>query len=268
MTVLILCGGRGIRLFNESSYIPKGMVRLGHRPILWHIMKRFALAGHTDFILALGGKSEMIREYFFNYDRYVNDVAIALGLEKETLLSRHQEERWNITFVDTGENANSGSRIHRCKKYIDDDDFFITYSDTLGDIDLSGLISFHRSAKKILTVTGVIPPYREGEFIVEDNLVVGPYDARKDSARARQRYVNGGYMVANKRLFSRLNAFNECRLESEVFAQLIKEKQLAIYSHHGFWRWLDTDRDYLYLQSLVDKNRLYWLQKGGEFDSL
>lgn len=150
MKVLILCGGRGIRLFGESTYILKGMVRLGHRPILWHIMKRFALAGHTDFVLALGLKGEMIREYFLNYDRYVNDVTIMLGSGKETSLSRHQEERWNITFVDTGENANSGARIHRCKQYIEGDDFFITYSDTLGDIHIPDLVKFHKNTGKML----------------------------------------------------------------------------------------------------------------------
>lgn len=266
MKVLILCGGRGIRLFGESTYILKGMVRLGHRPILWHIMKRFALAGHTDFVLALGSKGEMIREYFLNYDRYVNDVTITLGSGKETPLSRHQEERWNITFVDTGENANSGARIHRCKQYIEGDDFFITYSDTLGDIHIPDLVKFHKNTGKILTLTGVVPPYREGEFLVEDTLIVGAYDARKDRDRRRQRYINGGYMVSKRKLFSYLTSFNECRLESEVFGQLIKEKQLAIYPHDGFWRWLDTDRDCLYLQGLVDKNKMYWLQeeRGGE----
>ena len=261
MKVLILCGGRGIRFYDESSYMPKGMVRLGYRPVLWHIMKRFALAGHTDFILALGSKGELIRDYFLHYDRYVTDTQIALGAEKIELLSKHQEEKWRITFVDTGENANSGARIHRCKEYIEEGNFFLTYSDTLADVSLVDLFSFHKKSKKLLTLTGVIPPYREGEFIVEDNLAVGPYDARKDAKQKLQRFVNGGYMVADTKLFSYLTSFSECRLESEVFTRLMNEKQLALFGHHGFWRWLDTDRDYLYLQELVDKNKMYWLQK-------
>lgn len=264
MKVVILCGGRGIRLFDESTYIPKGMVRLGHRPVLWHIMKRFALAGHTDFILALGSKGELIRDYFLHYDRYVTDMQIAFGSGKIELLSKHQEEKWRITFVDTGENANSGARIHRCKDYIEGESFFLTYSDTLADVAPADLFSFHKKSKKILTLTGVIPPYREGELIVEDNLVVGSYDARKDVKQKFQRFVNGGYMVADTKFISYLTSFNECRLESEVFTRLMAEKQLALYPHHGFWRWLDTDRDYLYLQDLVDKNKMYWLyEKGG-----
>lgn len=261
MKVVILCGGRGIRLFDESVYIPKGMVRLGYRPILWHIMKRFALAGHTDFILALGTKGELIRDYFLHYDRYVADTQITLGSEKIEILSKHQEEKWRITFVDTGENSNSGSRIHRCKEYIQDEDFVITYADTLADVNIPRLVQFHKKLNKTLTLTGVIPPYREGEYIVEKNLILGPYDAKKDVAAKRQRYVNGGYMIANTKLMSYLTSFSECRLESEVFTNLIKENQLALFPHRKFWRWLDTDRDYLYLQELVDKNAMYWLQE-------
>lgn len=262
MKVLILCGGRGIRLYNESVYIPKGMVRLGHRPILWHIMKRFALAGHTDFVLALGSKGELIRDYFLHYDRYVTDTQITLGSGKVELLSKHQEEKWQITFVDTGENANSGARIHRCKEYLDGQGFFITYSDTLADINIAELVSFHKKTKKLLTLTGVVPPYRDGEYLVENNLVLSTYDARKDMRNKLQRFVNGGYMVAQRKLISYLTPFDECRLESEVFTRLMHEKQLALFPHHGFWRWLDTDRDYMYLQDLVDKNKMFWLAEG------
>ncbi len=263
MNVLILCGGRGIRLLNESTYIPKGMVRLGHRPMLWHIMKRFSLAGHNRFILALGSGGEAIRDYFMNYDTLTNDVRMTTGTGKVEMMTKNQEERWNIAFVDTGETVNSGARIHRVKQYIEGDDFFITYADTLGDVDLSSLAAFHRSSKKTLTLTGVVPPYREGELLVSDHLAVGPYEAKKDTNKKTQRLVNGGYMLANKRLFAYLNAFSECRLESEAFAKLIEKKELAVFPHHGFWRWLDTDRDYLYLRDLVDKNNMYWLQEGG-----
>src|SRR3989344_1929550 len=261
MNVLILCGGRGIRLLNESTYIPKGMVRLGHRPILWHIMKRFALAGHTDFILALGSGGERIRDYFLNYDHYASDIRMTTGAGNVEMLTKNQEEKWRITLVDTGEDANSGARIHRCKEYVKGDDFFVTYADTLGDVDIVKLVKFHKSQKKTLTMTGVVPQYREGEFLVTDNLAVGAYDAKKDTEKRKQRLVNGGYMVANARLFSLLTAFSECRLESEVFSKLIEDRQLAVYPHHGFWRWLDTDRDYRYLQNLVDTNKMYWLQE-------
>lgn len=264
MKVIILCGGRGIRLYDESTYISKGMVRLGHRPVLWHIMKRFALAGHNDFILALGSGGESIRDYFLNYDHYANDLRMTTGTEKRVeMLTKNQEAKWNITFVDTGEEANSGARIHRCKEYVRSDDFFVTYSDTIGNIDIGKLVTFHTSKKKILTITGVVPQYREGEFVVVDDLAVGPYDAKKDTEKRIQRLVNGGYMVTSSKIFSYLNSFSECRLESEVFTKLIDMKQLAVYPHHGFWRWLDTDRDYLLLRDLVDKNTMYWLQEEG-----
>lgn len=263
MNVVILCGGRGIRLFNESTYIPKGMVRLGHRPILWHIMKRFALAGHTDFILALGMGGEMIRDYFLHYDQLVSDMRMTIGTGELETLTKTQEEKWRITFVDTGEAAHSGARIDRCKQYIRGDTFFITYADTLGDVDMPKLVTFHKQHKKTLTLTGVVPLYREGELLVSDNLAVGPYEAKKDTEKRRQRLVNGGYMVTGPKIFSYLNSFSECRLESEVFTKLIDSKQLAVYPHHGFWRWLDTDRDYLYLQHLVESNQMYWLQEGG-----
>jgi len=264
MNVVILCGGRGIRLFDESVFIPKGMVRLGYRPILWHIMKRYALAGHTDFILALGTKGNLIRDYFLHYDRYVTDARVTLGTGGVELLSKHQEEKWRITFVDTGESANSGARIHRVKEYISGNDFFVTYSDTLADVNIKSLVAFHKKKKKILTLTGVIPLYREGEVVFQDGIVTGTYSARQDKKAKRQRYVNGGYMVANQKLLSRLTSFSECRLESDVFSQLIKEKQLALFPHHGFWRWLDTDRDYFVLQDLVSKNKMHWLQEAGE----
>lgn len=261
MKTIILCGGKGTRLGNESNYIPKAIVKLGHRPIVWHVMKRYGLAGYDDFILALGSKGELIRDYFTRYDWYTNDIRVNLNTGKVEELSKHQETDWKITLVDTGDLALSGARIHRCKQYIDDKEFMVTYTDCLSDLDIIKLVNFHRKSKKIATVTGVIPPYREGEFLVKKNLAVGFYDAKKAERTSSQRYINGGYMVFRRDIFSYLSSFNECKLETEVFSQLIKDKQLAIYPHHGFWRWLDTDRDYDYLNNLANKNKMYWLQE-------
>lgn len=259
MSVLILCGGNGIRLQGEASYIPKAMVRVGQRPVIWHIMKRYSLFGYTKFILALGTKGEMIREYFLNYESYTNDTHVNLGKNEVHHLTRNQESDWDITMVDTGEQANSGARIARCASYVDTDDFMLTYSDNVANINFHKLLAFHRESKKIVTITGAIPPYREQEFQVKDGVAVGYFDALK--AKSQERYINGGFMVASKKLFSRLTTFNECRLESDVFAGLIAERQLAVYSHHGFWRWLDTDRDHHHLNTLVDTNNAYWLQE-------
>lgn len=259
MKTIILCGGRGVRLGSEVNYMPKAMVRLGHRPIVWHVMKRYSLFGYNEFILALGTKGEMIREYFTRYGYYANDVRANLGSGKIEELTRHQEDNWQVTLVDTGSIALSGARIDRCKQYVDGKDFMVTYADCLADIDIKKLIDFHKKSQKIATVTGVVPPYREGEFLVEKNLAVSFYNAEKSVSDSRQRYINGGYMIFNKKIFSYLNSFNECKLETEVFSALINDNQLAVYPHRGFWRWLDTDRDYIYLNELIDKNKMYWL---------
>ncbi len=262
MKVVILCGGRGIRLNQEASFIPKAMIRIGHQPMIWHIMKRYALYGHTEFVLALGTKGEMLRDYFTRYDTYTNDMKVQLGSGKLTELGQHQEGDWGVSLIDTGEQAFSGARIARCKNYLTDDIFLLTYSDCVANIDIDKLIAFHKKSGKIVTVTGVMPPFREGDFIVQRGLATGLYDPRH-TRDTHQHLINGGFMVFSKKSFSYLSSFNECKLETDIFLKLIADKQLAIYQHSGFWKWLDTDRDYRYLQDLVDKNNVYWLQEGG-----
>lgn len=261
MKTIILCGGKGTRLGGRADYVPKAMTKIGHRPIVWHIMKRYSLAGYGDFILALGEKGELLRDFFIHYDYFTSDVRVDLSKGKIDKLSDHQEKSWEITLVDTGDQAQSGARIARCKKYLDDKLFMVSYSDCLANINIKELIKFHRKTKKVATITGVIPPYREGEFSVENNLVLGMYDAKQERKRSRQRYINGGFFVFEQAIFNYLSSFSECRLESEVFVQLIKEQQLAVFPHYGFWQWLDTDRDHAYLNQLVDRNNMYWLEE-------
>lgn len=258
MKVLILCGGKGTRIGNEANYIPKAMVKVGHQPIVWHVMKRYSLAGYNDFILALGLKGEMIRDYFTKYSSYTTDISVSLKDGKVEEFTQHQENDWKVTLVDTGDLALSGARIQRCKKYLDGEDFLVTYSDTISDLDIEKLISFHKKSKKIATITGVIPPFREFEFSVDKDMTANFYDARKVKLGS-ERYINGGFMVFKKEIFSYLSSFNECQLETEVFKHLIEDRQLNIFPHNGFWRWLDTDRDYEYLNKLADKNKMSWL---------
>lgn len=263
MKVIILCGGRGIRLAGDSTYIPKAMVKIGHRPIVWHVMKRFASYGLNDFVLALGYKGELIRDYFMKYDYYVNDISVSLNNESPVQrLTSHQETDWKVALVDTGDNSLTGARIARCKNYIDDKeaDFMVSYADCLSDVDIKKVIRFHNKLGKVATITGVRPPYREGELEVKKNIATSLYFSRKSKIKNEDRYVNGGYMVFDKKIFSYLTPFNECKLESEVFGKLIDNKQLVVFPHLGFWRWLDTDRDFDYLNGLVEKNQLYWLQ--------
>lgn len=262
MKTIILCGGQGVRFYNESSYIPKALVKIGYRPVIWHIMKRYAFSGFHDFILALGLNGEMIRDYFTRYEYYTNDIRITLGKKRQTqLLTNHQEAGWEITLIDTGDSAQTGARIQRCRQYIKDDHFMVTYSDCLTDLDIKKLIDFHKKNKKIATITGIASPYREGEFLVRDKYAIDLYNTGLTKRHKDKTYINGGYMVFSKDIFSYLKSFNECKLETEVFTKLVADKQLAIYLHQGFWRWLDTDRDFSYLNNLSYNNKMHWLYR-------
>src|SRR5581483_12276691 len=164
MKVVILCGGEGIRLRNQLHFGPKALVTIDDKPMIWHIMKRYSLFGYTEFVLALGKYGEMIRDYFFNYNLYTNDVEFTIGKSNEiTYHSVNQEKNWKITFVNTGEEAHTGARLSRCKNYVEDE-FMLTYSDCLSNVDLSKLYKQHKASKKTVTVTGVMPPFRYGEF--------------------------------------------------------------------------------------------------------
>ncbi|KKQ16906.1 MAG: Glucose-1-phosphate cytidylyltransferase [Berkelbacteria bacterium GW2011_GWA1_36_9] len=261
MKVIILCGGKGTRLGMEANYMPKAMVKVGHHPIIWHVMKRYSLAGYNDFILALGKGGDSIRDYFLKYSLHTNDINLSLKDSRIKELTQHQETDWNVTLVDTGDFAFSGARIDRCKKYINDEDFMVTYSDSIANVDIKKLIEFHKKSKKIATITGVVPQFREFEFSVKKDLSVEIYETKKNTSDSSGRYTNGGFMVFKKEIFSYLSSFNECKLETEVFKHLIEDEQIAISPHSGFWRWLDTDRDYDYLNYLADKNDMPWLQE-------
>lgn len=259
MKVIILCGGKGIRLYNSEHIVPKGMVKIGHRPMLWHVMKIFSQYGFTEFVLALGQNGHMIRDYFLNYDRNINDLTITLGDPRLNFNSRHQEEKWKITFVETGEESGTGARLYRCLKYLDKNDFMVSYSDCLADINIENLASFHKQHGKIATVSGVMPPFRYGEFITKAGK---PVDfAEVSRLKSPGGWVNGGFMVFQPKIFDYLTPYNECVLENEVFKHLVKEDDIRIFEHEGFWQCLDNDREYQFLKGLVEKNIEPWLLK-------
>lgn len=260
MKVIILCGGEGVRLKNQLNYTPKGLVHIDDKPLLWHVMKRYSLFGFNEFVLALGKYGHKIRNYFLNYSLYTNDIGFTLGKSDNlTYYNSSQEESWKIILANTGDEAHTGARVFRCQKYIDTDDFMVSYSDCLSDVDISKLLKLHNKEKKIATVTGVRPPFRYGEFIIKNNNVVNFFPISKLSAM--HGYVNGGYMVMNKKIFNYLNSYNECTLESEVFKVLTKKDELEVYKHDKFWQCLDNDREYEYLKKLCEENKRYWLVK-------
>lgn len=258
MKVVILCGGEGLRLNNSLELVPKAMIKIGHRPMVWHVMKIYAKYGFTDFILALGKGGEQIRDYFVNYDMKVNDISVSLNTGKIISNSHHQEKDWNITMVDTGELAGTGARLSRCKKYLEDEEeFFLTYTDCLSNIDINKLLESHNKNQKVITVSGVKPPYRYGEFVESNDNIISWNEISHLSSN--HGWVNGGFMVCNNKIFEYVLPFNECVIEKEVFTNLAKDQEVNIYKHEDFWQCLDNDREYRYLQELIDKNLQYWL---------
>lgn len=255
MKVVILCGGLGTRLREETEFRPKPMVRIGDKPILWHIMKIYAHYGFKEFILCLGYKGEMIKEYFYNYELVNNDFTIELGENKNISLHKnHAENGWKITLVDTGEKALKGARLKRVEKYIPDDEFMATYGDSVGDINIPALLSFHRKHGKLATVTGINMASRFGELKINGNQVVSFHEKpQKTSGR-----VNGGFFVFNRKVFNYLSDDDECDLEVGAIEKIAHQKQLMMYQHKGFWSCMDTLRDSEYLNKLWSENKGGW----------
>lgn len=256
MEIVVWCGGLGTRLREETEYRPKPMVNIGPRPILWHIMKIFSFYGHSDFILALGYKGEMIKEYFANYELMNCDVTLSLGdRNKICLHNNHEESDWKITLVNTGIKNLKGSRLKRVQQYIKGDAFFATYGDGLTDVDLAALLDFHRSHGKLATVTGVNPTSRFGELKVKDNQV---FSFREKPLKGEGSLVNGGFFVLQRSVFDYLDENENCDFEVGPLERIAREGQLMVYRHDGFWACMDTMRDMEYLNQLWDEGHATW----------
>jgi glucose-1-phosphate cytidylyltransferase len=256
MHVVILCGGLGTRLREETEFRPKPMVGIGTRPILWHIMKIFASQGHTDFVLALGYKGEMIKDYFLNYEAMNNDVTIELGKPLNARLhSRHEECGWKITLADTGQHALKGARLKRVEKYVSGDTFLLTYGDGVANVDVARLEAFHKAHGKMVTITGVNPSSRFGELKIEGDRVACFHEKPKGMGA---RIINGGYMLLNRDIFELLSADDSCDLEYGPLERLAEQGELMVYRHDGFWACMDTLRDTEYLNKLWESGQAGW----------
>ena len=255
MKVVILCGGQGTRLREETEYRPKPMIQIGSRPILWHIMKTYAQYGFKDFILCLGYKGNIIKEYFMNYEAMNNDFTLNLGNRNSIrLYDNHQEKDWVVTLVNTGDEAQTGARIKRIEKYIDGDMFMLTYGDGVADIDIGSLVKYHQSHGKIGTMTGVKPPSRFGELTLRNNQII----RFNEKPQGMDGFVNGGYFVFSTNFFNYLSPEDSCVLEKEPLERLAGEEHLTIYPHTGFWQCMDTYREYELLNALWKSNRAPW----------
>jgi len=253
--VVILCGGLGTRLKEETEYKPKPMVEIGNRPILWHVMKIYAHYGFKDFVLCLGYKGELIKEYFFNYDILNNDFTIKLGQEKKiTMHNSLEESDWNVTLADTGNSTLKGARLKKIEKYIPDDVFMVTYGDGVGNINIKKLLDFHKQHGKIATVTGVRPPSLFGELVVEDNRAL--IFAEKPQASAG--LINGGFFVLNRKIFDYLTDDDSCDFEKGPLEKIAADGELMVYSHDGSWVCMDTYRDVVYLNKEWVSGKASW----------
>ena len=257
MKCLILCGGRGVIDPVTRTRIPKCLMKIGNRPVIWHVMKLFSKYGYTDFVLALGLGGDQVKEYFINSFELLHDIEINIADNKVKSLNKIPEENWTVKLVDTGISASTGARISRCERYLKYEPFFIAYSDVLADVKINELVDFHKASNKILTVTGVHPPSRFGTFFIKEiNKFSYDPSAKLEMHESR---INGGFMVADEKIFEKLSPISECNLENETFNLLIKEDQLALWMHEDFWQNVDTERDIEYLQALYDINKRPWL---------
>jgi glucose-1-phosphate cytidylyltransferase len=251
MKAVILAGGRGTRISEESDSRPKPMVEIGGRPILWHIMKIYAAAGITDFIVLLGYKGYMIKEYFVNYFLHMSDVTINLGTDTvETLHSK--TEPWTVTLLDTGASTMTGGRLLRAKKHIGDEVFSFTYGDGVTDLDISKVIDYHRASGSIATVTAVQPPARYGTLSFDDGRVVFQEKPRGDGG-----WVSGGFFVASPAVLDYIEG-DDTVFEQAPLQRLTADGELSAYQHDGFWRGMDTLWDKIYLNDLWDNDKAPW----------
>jgi len=258
MKVVILAGGFGTRIRDVAEDIPKPMIPIGSFPILWHIMKYYASFGHDEFVVCLGYKGNVIREFFLNYEAFTRDVTIDLGNTAcPSFHNDHDESSWKVTLSNTGLNAMTGARVAKIARYIDDDDFMLTYGDGIGDVDLHALMDFHKSHGKVLTVTGVRPPGRFGELCSDARGLVTEFN---EKPQATGGCISGGFFVAKRKLFDYLDDSEELVFEQGPMRRLVAEGNMMVYEHNGFWQPMDTGREYQMLNSLYLKGAAPWVR--------
>ncbi len=256
MDVVILCGGKGTRLSEETVLKPKPMVEIGGKPILWHIMKYYSSFGFNRFILALGYKADYIKQYFYNYKIVNSDFTINLQPDTPAVFHNSADEsKWEITFIDTGLNTLKGGRIKRINRYLKSDDFHLTYGDGVSNVDLNKLVNFHKNHGKIATVTAVRPPSRFGEMIINGD-DVNVFD---EKSQMHTGFINGGFFVLNRKVMNYLTEDENCDFEFGPLQQIVKENQLKAFKHSDFWQCMDNVRERNFLNKLVENKKAPWI---------
>lgn len=256
MKVVILAGGLGTRISEESHLKPKPMITIGDQPILWHIMKYYSNFGFQDFVICCGYKGYVIKEYFADYYLHRSDVTFDFSAENRMTVHSNVAEPWRVTIVDTGLNTQTGARIKRVQKYIGDEPFMMTYGDGVSNVDLHALLEQHRQSGKTVTLTGIQPGGRFGVLDLDEasNTVVGFREKAKEDGG----WINGGFMVMQPEVFDYLETNEKCVLERAPLERLATEGKLGIYRHEGFWQCMDTQRDRNRLQSMWASESAPW----------
>jgi glucose-1-phosphate cytidylyltransferase len=253
MKVVILAGGLGTRLREETEFKPKPMVEIGERPILWHIMQGYANYGYTHFVVCLGYKGDVIRDYFINYRLRHSDATVTLGSSKVELLNGHGEERWKITLAETGNKTMTGGRLKRIAKYIDSELFMATYGDGVANVNIPALLRQHKASGKLATVTAVRPSARFGELSLEEGLV----SSFEEKPQVQNSWVNGGFFVFNKKVLDLIEG-DDSTLEVDLLKELAVRRELAVYQHRGFWQCMDNLREMELLNKLWQSGSPPW----------
>ena len=253
MKVIILSGGFGTRIAEYTSIIPKPMIRIGGKPIIEHIMEIYAKFGHKDFYLALGYKSEVIKEYFYNYAFLNSNFQINLKDGKVTPFEKNEKD-WTINLIDTGINTMTGGRLKRLKKFIGDETFLLTYGDAVTDLNINKVLEFHKKHGRLVTVTGVRPPARFGELTINDLNEVLEF---KEKPNTHAGWINGGFFVMEPEFLDYIDG-DQSILEKEPLETIAKENELLAFLHDGFWHCIDTKRDKDNLDSIVSSGKKVW----------
>lgn len=253
MQAVILAGGLGTRLSEETHVKPKPMVEIGGRPIIWHIMKIYSSFGINDFIVCCGYKGYAIKEYFANYFMHNSDVTFSMGKENKITYHARYSEPWNVTLVDTGDNSQTGGRLMKAARYITDEAFCMTYGDGVADVNIKDLVASHRLSKKLVTLTAVQPPGRFGTLTISDSQVT----SFVEKPLGDDSWINGGFFVVQKEVLSRIED-ELCNWEQDFLPVIASENQLMAYKHCGFWQPMDTLRDKTRLQDMWQSGHAPW----------
>ena len=252
MKVIILAGGFGTRLAEYTQILPKPMVKIGNKPIIWHIMKKYSSFGFKDFYIALGNKSEIIKDYFLNYYNLNCDFTVDLANGKSKI-QQSESLDWRVTLVDTGLNTMTGGRLKRLKKYLGEEDFMVTYGDGLADINIKNLLDFHNNHKKLVTITAVRPIARFGELTITKNKVTN----FQEKPQVKESWINGGFFVMNYKFLDLIDS-DSTVLEQDPLTKAAEIGELMAFEHNGFWQCMDNKRDKDYLESLWEKGDIKW----------